>query len=487
MTCQEEIDKVIQSSVQSMEDKNLKYERFYIVFIWSIVAGFTALYISLVFNHNIWTDEAFTLQLLQGNVKDIIMGTAKDVHPPLYYLYAKLFMVIFGDSLLVQKVAAIIPMTATLAIGATLIRKNFGNRVSLLFLLFLACIPCTMEFSVQVRMYSMALFFVTLCGIYAYQAFVSGDRKDFLIFALSGVMAAYTHYFAFVSVIIIAGLLFISILLWEKKRIVMWMMSAIGMIAGYLPWIPFFFRQVASVEQGYWIPEITAQTIWEYFLWTFELELVPGMVFLFLILLKGASLYNIITIAKYKDKTEIYALLCMLVPTLTTVLGVVVSEFKTPVYRDQYIMPALGMLALFFGIAVGKAKRWLVIMISMFLLFVGAVQYRECFRQEYHSTYVPQTEEFFADNLENGDYVIYNWESFGFIYECYFNEEQLVYCEEFDFSKDFNTVWFLHTEWQPEIPQEVVEENGLIIENMGHYGIEHNEFDIYKIYKATRR
>ena len=297
MTFQEEIDKVIQSSVQSMEDKNLKYERFYIVFIWSIVAGFTALYISLVFNHNIWTDEAFTLQLLQGNVKDIIMGTAKDVHPPLYYLYAKLFMVIFGDSLLVQKVAAIIPMTATLAIGATLIRKNFGNRVSLLFLLFLACIPCTMEFSVQVRMYSMALFFVTLCGIYAYQAFVSGDRKDFLIFALSGVMAAYTHYFAFVSVIIIAGLLFISILLWEKKRIVTWMMSAIGMIAGYLPWIPFFFRQVASVEQGYWIPEITAQTIWEYFLWTFELELVPGMVFLFLILLKGASLYNIITIA----------------------------------------------------------------------------------------------------------------------------------------------------------------------------------------------
>lgn len=100
---------------------------------------------------------------------------------------------------------------------------------------------------------------------------------------------------------------------------------------------------------------------------------------------------------------------------------------------------------------------------------------------------MPQTEEFFADNLENGDYVIYNWKSFGFIYECYFNEEQLVYCEEFDFSKDFNTVWFLHTEWQPEIPQEVVEENGLIIENMGHYGIEHNEFDIYKIYKATRR
>lgn len=463
----------------------MKYERFYTAFIWSIVVGFAALYISLIFNHNIWTDEAFTLQLLKGNVKDIIIGTAKDVHPPLYYLYAKMFMVIFGDSLLVQKVATIIPMVATLVIGATLIRKNFGNRVSLLFLLFLACMPCTMEFSVQVRMYSMALFFVTLCGIYAFQAFVSGERKDFLTFALSGVLAAYTHYFAFVSVIIIAGLLLMTILIWEKKKTITWMMSVISMIIGYLPWLPYFFRQVASVEQGYWIPEITAQTIWECFLWTFDLELVPGMVFIFLLMLKGASLHNVIAIAKYRDNTEIYALLCMLVPMLTTVFGVVASELKTPIYRDQYILPALGMLAVFFGIAMRKVRKELVIIISIFLLFIGVVQYKECFRQEYHSTYVVQTEEFFANNLEGGDYIIYNWEAFGFIYECYFDAEQLIYCEDFDFSGDFHTVWFLHTMWEPEIPPEVLESNGLLIDNMGHYGIEHNEFDIYKIYKDT--
>lgn len=466
-----------------IQKRDSAYKRFFTVLIWGIVIGFTGLYVSLVFNHNIWTDEAFTLQLLRENIGGMIDGTARDVHPPLYYLYAKVFQVVFGESLLVQKIAAVIPMTATLALGATVIRREFGDRASVLFLLFLGCIPCSMEFSVQVRMYSLALLCVTACGLYAYRAFLSGRKSDFAVFAVSGVAAAYTHYFAFVSVIVIAGLLFLSILIWRRERIAAWCISAAAMIVAYLPWMPYFIRQVTSVEQGYWIPEITGQTVWEYFIWTFDLELVPGMVFVFLVLLKGASTYNTIEIARYREKTEIYALACMLVPTLTTILGVAVSAMKTPVYRDQYVFPALGLLALFFGIAMRKAKDGILIAISIFLLFVGAVQYKECFRQEYRSTYVPQTEAFFKQNLADEDFVIYNWDTFGFIYECYFPQDRLVYLEDFDFSREFGTVWFLHTEGMPETDPGVLEANGLVMEDMGHYGIEHNEFEIYKIYR----
>ncbi len=466
-----------------MEDKNIKYERLYTILLWGIVAWFTILYMTLIFSHNIWTDEAFTIQLLRGNIHDIIEGTAKDVHPPLYYLYAKVFWELFHGSLIAQKIATILPMTGVLVIGATLIRKEFGNRTSLLFLLFMTCIPCTMEFSVQVRMYSIALLFVTLCGFYAYKAFFTGNWKDFLIFAWNGVLAAYTHYFAFVSIVVITGFLLIAILLWNRKRIAAWGISAVGMIVGYLPWMPYFIRQVTSVEQGYWIPEITAQTVWDYFVWTFNLELVPGMVFVFLILLKAVSLFNIVRIEKYKEKTDIFALICMLVPTFTMILGVVASVIKTPIYRDQYILPALGFLALFFGIALRKSKQWVIVSVSIFLLFVGAVQYKECFRQEYRSSYVEQTENFFAENLEEGDFIVYNWKVYGFIYECYFDAEQMSYLEDFDFSQDFHTVWFLHTQWEPEIPQEIIDAYGLVVEDMGTYGIEQNDFNIYKVYK----
>ncbi len=460
-------------------------EHYMTICIWGVVVFFTGLYLSLLFNHNIWTDEAFTLQLLRGGFKDIIAGTAGDVHPPLYYLYAKIFALVFGEALVVQKIAAIIPMSATLIFLAVVVRKHFGDIAAFLTLLFLTCIPCTMEFAVQVRMYSLALFCVTVCGVYAYLAFQNGKISEFVVLALSGAAAAYTHYFAFVSVIVIVGLLFLAIMIWkrEKIRILKWVFSVVGMVVLYLPWMPFFIKQVTSVEQGYWIPEITAEVIWSYFTWTFDLELVPGMVFIFLIILKGASTYNTIRISKGQAEKEIFALVCMLVPTLTVILGVVASWLKTPIYRDQYVLPALGFLALFFGISMRNAKKWILAVITVFLLFVGAVQYKECFRQEYRSTYVPQTEAFFEANLTPNDYVIYNWETFGFIYECYFPAEQLEYVERFDFSKDFDNVWFLHTEWQPEVDENVLAANGLTMDVIGHFGIEHNEFDIYRIYR----
>lgn len=84
------------------------------VLIWGTVAVFTVLYISLIFSNNIWTDEAFTIQLLKENLQGIISGTAKDVHPPLYYIYLKAFVKIFGNSLISMKIASVIPLTGTL-------------------------------------------------------------------------------------------------------------------------------------------------------------------------------------------------------------------------------------------------------------------------------------------------------------------------------------------------------------------------------------
>lgn len=454
------------------------------IMTWGLVVWFTILYVSLVFNYNVFTDEAFTIQLLKGNFKEIVEGTARDVHPPLYYFYLKIFTVIFGDSLWTMKIASIIPLTVTLALGPTLIRKRFGKVTAFLYTIFLACIPCSMEFSVQVRMYSLAVLLVTACGIFAFFAFEDGKKGDFIIFGLCGVLAAYTHYFAFVSVIVITGILLLAILFWNKRRIMPWVITAVGMIIGYLPWMPTFIKQVTNVRSGYWIPEITPESIWGYFTWTFDLTTIPGMVFVFLIILKAVSTYNTIIISRAKEKTEVFALVCMLVPTLTMVLGVIISSYKAPIYREQYVFPALGLLALFFAIAMRNAKKIFLVLVSVFLLFIGAFQYKECHFLEYESTMFPQTKEFFDSNLESSDYIVYNYEPFDFIYECHFPEEQLVYLGDFDFSKDFNTVWFLHTWWYDgNVDVQALTDMGLSVELIGRYGIEHNLFDMYMIYR----
>lgn len=453
------------------------------ILIWGLIAFFTLLYVSLLFNYNIWTDEAFTLQLVHGGLKEIIDGTARDVHPPLYYFYSKLFFDITNESLWVQKFITIIPQVGTYALIATVFRKRFGDVAAFLSLIFFTCIPCTMEFSVQVRMYSMALFFVTLCGIYAYEAYMDNKKLSWVWVIVGALGAAYTHYFAFVSIIVVVGFLFLAILFTKRSLLKNWVIAAICMIVGYLPWAGSFYEQVTRVRESYWIPEITPEVIKGYFIWTFDLELVPGVVYGIMALLILAGIIMLVRLVRKRESADVAALLAMLVPTVTAVLGVVISLTKSPIYRDQYIFPSLMLLAIYFGLALRKVNWKFLFPICLFFLFVGAVQYKECFRQEYRSTYVPQTMEFFEENLAEDDYVIYNWKTFGFIYKNYFDEEQLVYIEDFDFSGDFNNVWFLNTKNNPQVDPADLEANGLSMDIIGLYGIEHNEFDLYMIYR----
>jgi len=450
------------------------------ILIWGLIGFFSLLYVSLLFNYNIWTDEAYTLQLIHGNLKEITLGTAEDVHPPLYYYYCKLFFDITNESLWVQKFITIIPQVGTYVLIATVFRKKFGDMATFLSLIFFTCIPCTMEFSIQVRMYSLALFFVTLCGIYAYEAYRENTKKSWVWLSIGALGAAYTHYFAFVSIIVIVGFLFLAVLFTRRNLFKNWLISAVCMIVGYLPWAKYFIHQVTRVRENYWIPEITPEVVWDYFIWTFDLNLVPGVVYGVLALLVIAGIVRMI---KYKENSEITALIAMLVPTVTCVLGIVISLTKSPIYRDQYVFPSLMLLAIFFGIAFRKVDWKLLVPICVFFLFIGAVQYKECFRQEYRSTYVPQTMEFFEENLEPDDLIVYNWEDFRFIYEHYFPSEQLVYVEDFEADGDFNNAWFLNTVWFEQIDPGDLAEHGLMMDVIGHYGIEHNEFDIYMIYR----
>ncbi|MDD2969698.1 MAG: hypothetical protein PHT21_09065, partial [Lachnospiraceae bacterium] len=114
---------------------------------WEFLASSLAIIIfligsvSLCFNNNIWTDEAFTMQLLGNDYIGIIKGTAIDVHPPLYYLIAKTVMYVFGNSLFVQKMVTIFPIVFLMLFSAVKVVKLFGIRTHLIFITFLIAFP----------------------------------------------------------------------------------------------------------------------------------------------------------------------------------------------------------------------------------------------------------------------------------------------------------------------------------------------------------
>lgn len=68
-----------------------------------------------IFDNNFWGDEAFTANLVQCSVPEIISKTAADVHPPLYYLFVKLAYTIFGKQGWVFHLVSLIPCAIIIA------------------------------------------------------------------------------------------------------------------------------------------------------------------------------------------------------------------------------------------------------------------------------------------------------------------------------------------------------------------------------------
>ena len=121
----------------------------------------SAVYLSLVWNNNVWMDEAFTASLIHTDFSGVIERSMADTLPPLYNIILKLATDLFGYSVPVMKITSVVPMMLTLLIGATVVRRRFGIRTALLFMLFITFMPLFMYFGVEIRMYSLGFFFAT--------------------------------------------------------------------------------------------------------------------------------------------------------------------------------------------------------------------------------------------------------------------------------------------------------------------------------------
>lgn len=445
---------------------------------------FFLLYLSLCFNNNVWTDEAFTIELLKSDMSGIVQGTASDVHPPLYYLITKCFTYVLGDSLLALKLVSIVPMILCMTWGACMIRRRFGFRAALLFDFFLGAIPCTMEYAVQIRMYSWAIFFITFMGLWAYEAYAENRWLYFAGVAVTSTAAAYTHYFAFVSAIWIYGFLFLALVFTSGKRkgLVKWLAAVVVSLISYLPWMPYMKIQVKGVSRSYWIEEITGETVKEFFPFLFDMG-IPWTTAVWLLILAVGIAFAVYRICKKENGEGIFALLCLATPVLTAVTGVVMSSLIRPIFIVRYLLPCMGLVALFLAVSLGKYLDRLTFPALLLFLFCAVLtDYGQSVYREYEWTHTKETEEFLAENVKEGDIIAYNYESYKLIYDYYWNDEEKVLWQDIDLdSAKYRTIWLLDTIYWPTPTDEYLAQHGWQRTYMGNYGIEHNDFKIYKI------
>lgn len=140
-----------------------------------LILGILSFFVCLfqAFGQDIWFDEVFSVNFIQHSYKEIVVLTGKDVHPPLYYWYLKFFhdigkvLVPAASSIVLCKLASMLPFVGIFVYTLTAIRKNFGLHVAGLFWFLVMTMPQISNYTVEIRMYSLALFFITAAFVHS--------------------------------------------------------------------------------------------------------------------------------------------------------------------------------------------------------------------------------------------------------------------------------------------------------------------------------
>lgn len=309
-----------------MDGLKNRYNNFaYIVF--TILSLFS---IGLIFNNNVWFDEAYTLSLIQHSYAEIIKIVESDMHPPLYFLSLKFFCEIFGYSVPVTKIFSVLGYIATLLLGCTVVKKYFGSDTSMVYMLTIGAIPMSLYFSVQQRSYQWCIFFVTLCFIEALLFIEHHKSHHCILFVIAALFAAYNHIYALLAVGILFASVNIYVFIKDRKLIKAIIVSDIAMIVGYSPWLFPLLSQTVSAAGSFWLTSVEPLSV--------------------IVFISGIIISALIFAKKEKRKLPvIFAAICVL---SIQAVGLFVTVFLRPFYIARYSVVILGIFALLiaFGI-----------------------------------------------------------------------------------------------------------------------------------------
>lgn len=196
--------------------------------------------------NNLWYDEAYSASMVSLPWKRLIYITATDDHSPFYYVLLKLFYHLCGGGthFWALKLMSVLFMLGYMLLGKYYVAKLFDRKISVYFMTFSLLMPI---FSVQagnVRMYAVALFFLTLTGLSAYDIFREATGKKWIVFCLASICTVYCHTFALIQTFLFYGLFLLTILICRKKELIRgFLISGFTVAIVFSPWLAVTCRQ----------------------------------------------------------------------------------------------------------------------------------------------------------------------------------------------------------------------------------------------------
>lgn len=197
---------------------------------------------------SLWLDEAYSVFLSTHRLSTIFGFTAgSDAHPPLYYALLHTWMVLFGATpeavRALSVVASVAATLTTYAVG----RQIASRRVALLASAMMALSAFQVWYAQEARMYALVVL-ATLVGYAGLaRALRGGGFWAWVTFAGGMVAALYLDYSA---VYVMVGVVAWFAVVGRRRQGVSlpFLVSVVGVVLAYLPWLPSFFEQARNVN-----------------------------------------------------------------------------------------------------------------------------------------------------------------------------------------------------------------------------------------------
>ena len=332
---------------------------------------------------SLWYDETVSVYLAGQSIPDLIAHTARDIHPPGYYLMLRGWLGLTGfptghadaTGYRLEFIAAFL----SLLLGVLLIpltwqlarRLRLGDKVAAVAALLVAVSPFGVWYSQEVRMYTLGAVLGVVCLLATAPFLYTDNAPDRLwraaiVYALAAATGLYSlYYFAFLLVSV--NLLLIPLLMWRwwktghaaRRALVAWLAAQVGALLLFAPWLPTAWRQATDPPVPPWrsAPQLGAALAESWGALSFGQSADLARYWPLLALTVGLVALGVLA-AWCRNRISRLAVALLLIAVFGPLALILVASVWTPLYHVRYLFTYAPAFSVLLALGVGALLGW---------------------------------------------------------------------------------------------------------------------------------
>ena len=368
----------------------------------------------------IWYDDAFSILLSRQDMARIVVGTAADTMPPLYYFLLHAWMKL-GTSIPTLRLLNVSISLGIVALAYRATRLLLSRRAALWAALFTAISPLQIYHAQELRMYGLLCVNLLLYLYFFIRIYLDLDQRgrvSWIGLTVAGALAMYSHNLAIFTLV---GADFLLLL---KRRWRLLGRLLLAHLATFLlasPWLVMVPGQVAKIQRAFWTPRPglleLVQTLVVFHTnlpvprWMLPISLTGTMLFLAFVVYELANRW------RRHPGVQLLAVFSLLPPALTFAASYVMRPLFVP---RGIILSSLTYYMLGGHVVSAQRRRWigavlaLVFIIPALLALPGHYTFDEFPRSRFE-----QAAAFLRAHIRSGDVVLHDNKLSYFPMYCY--------------------------------------------------------------------